>query len=323
MGITIEDVRRAAARLDGVAVRTPMLRCGALDELTGAEIHLKAENLQRGGAFKFRGAYNAVASLGPDELDRGVVTFSSGNHARAIAMAASLRGTTAVIVMPEDTPAEKRRNTERAGGRVVAYDRYGGRRDEIALSIAEEEGRVLIPPYDDHRVMAGQGTTALEALEAVPDLDELWVCVGGGGLLAGCITAARALHPAIRIVGVEPEAGDDHRRSAVAGERVEIPVPATIADGQQVSVPGELTWPVTSAGTDEWVTVTDDQIIATMRLLFDEAHLVVEPSGASALAAVLFGARDLAGLRIGVTLSGGNISRSRFLELTRESPDRG
>lgn len=292
-----------------------MLRCQALDDRTGAEIFLKAENLQRGGAFKLRGAYNAVSSLESDELRRGVVTYSSGNHARAIATAASLRGTTAVIVMPEDTPEEKRAATMAAGGRVVLYDRYGGERDAVAAQIADREGRILIPPYDDYRVMAGQGTTALEALEDVEGLDDLWVCVGGGGLLAGCVTVVRALRPAMRVVGVEPDAGDDHWRSARAGERVEIPVPRTIADGQQVSVPGELTWPITSAGTDEWHTVTDEQIMSTMRLLFEEAHVVVEPSGASALAAILFGGHDVAGRRIAVTLSGGNISFERFVSL--------
>jgi threonine dehydratase len=293
-----------------------MLRCAGFDEMTGAQVHLKAENLQRAGAFKFRGAYNAVSSLTPDELARGVVTFSSGNHARAISTAAALRATTAVIVMPEDTPAEKLAATEAAGGLIVFYDRYGARRDSIAAEIVARDGRVLIPPYDDYRVMAGQGTTALEAIEDVDGLDELWVAVGGGGLLAGCVTTVRALRPAMRIVGVEPEAGDDHRRSAAAGERVEIEVPRTIADGQQVSAPGELTWPITAPGTDEWVTVTDDQIIATMRLLFDEAHIVVEPSGASALAAVLHGGHDLAGGRLAVILSGGNISLERFWRLT-------
>ena len=317
MGLTIADVRRAAARIAGVAHRTPMLRCAAIDDRTGAEVFLKAENLQRGGAFKFRGGYNAVSSLSSDELTRGVVTYSSGNHARAIATAASLCGTSSVIVMPEDTPDEKRAATEAAGGRVVPYDRYGGDRDAIAAEIAQREGRVLIPPYDDFRVMAGQGTTALEALEDVDGLDELWVCVGGGGLLAGCVTTVRALRPEMRIIGVEPEAGDDHLRSARAGERVEIPIPRTIADGQQVAVPGELTWPITSAGTDEWVTVSDDQIIETMRLLFEEARVVVEPSGASALAALLFSEGDLRGRRVAVTLSGGNISLERFSSLVR------
>lgn len=316
MGITIDDVRSAAQRIAGVARRTPMLRCDAIDEHTEAAVFLKAENLQRAGAFKFRGGYNAVSSLTAEERRRGVVTYSSGNHARAIATAAALCGTTAVIVMPEDTPAEKRAATEAAGGRVVPYDRYLGDRDSLAREIAERDGRVLIPPYDDYRVMAGQGTTALEAIEDVDGLDELWVCVGGGGLLAGCVTAVRSLRPDMRIIGVEPEAGDDHLRSARTGERIEIAVPRTIADGQQVQSPGELTWPITSVGTDDWVTVTDDQIVATMRLLFEQAHLVVEPSGASALAALLHGGHDVAGRRIAVTLSGGNVSLARFAQLT-------
>ncbi len=315
MGITIDDVRRAAARIEGVAYRTPILRCAALDEATGAEVFLKAENLQRAGAFKFRGGFNAVSSLGPDELRRGVVTYSSGNHARAIATAASLCGTTSVIVMPDDTPHEKRRATEAAGGQVVPYDRYGGQRDRIALEIVERDGRVLIAPYDDYRVMAGQGTTALELPDGVAGLDVPWGAAGGGGLLAGCVTVAAAIRPDLRIVGVEPEAGDDHLRSARAGHRVEIPVPRTIADGQQVSTPGELTWPITSTGTDEWVTVTDDQIVDTMRFLFEQVHVVVEPSGASALAAAMFGGYDLAGKRIAVTLSGGNIGLERFVSL--------
>jgi threonine dehydratase len=316
VSLTIDDVRLAADRLAGVAHRTPVLTCATFDERTGAQVVLKAENLQRGGAFKFRGAYNAVSSLTVDELERGVVTYSSGNHARAIAIASALCGTSAVIVMPEDTPPEKLAATGAAGARIVAYDRYGGRRDEIAAGVAEAEGRVLIPPYDDYRVMAGQGTTALELLEDVADLDELWVCVGGGGLLAGCVTAVRAIRPEMRVIGVEPETGDDHRRSAAAGTRVEIPVPRTIADGQQVPVPGELTWPITSEGTDDWVTVSDAEIVATMQLLFEEAHVVVEPSGASALAAVLFGDHDLGGRRVAVTLSGGNISLERFAALT-------
>jgi len=323
VAITIDDVQTAADRLRGVAVRTPIVRVPALDELAGARVYLKAENLQRTGAFKFRGGYNTVSALSPEDLDRGVVAFSSGNHAQAIACAAAMSGSTAVIVMPSDAPPEKIVATEGYGARVVLYDRYTEDRADIALAIAADEGRVTIPPYDHPMVMAGQGTVALELVEQVaaagePELAAMFVCLGGGGLLAGSAIALAAVSSETKVYGVEPEAGDDHLRSRVAGERVDIGVPRTIADGQQVSKPGELTWPINNELVTDFVTVTDDEIVATMRVLFDHAKLVVEPSGASALAAVLHGdvaARGLADQAIGVTLSGGNIGYERFQSL--------
>lgn len=313
--ITLDDVKAAAERLDGVAHRTPVLTSRTLDDRLGASIFLKAECFQRSGAFKFRGAYNAVASLSEEERARGVVTNSSGNHAQALALAASLCGTTSVIVMPEDAPASKAAATEGYGGVIVRYDRYTQDRTEIAERIASETGRIFIPPYDHPAVMAGQGTVATELLEDVPDLDALVVCLGGGGLLAGCTTAAKELRPDIRIFGVEPEAGDDHRQSRQADEIVKIAVPVTIADGQQTEAPGELTWPVNDQLTEEFLVVSDEHILDTMSFLFEWMKLVVEPSGASALGALFAGAVDLSGLRVGVTISGGNIDVARFREL--------
>lgn len=313
--ITIDDVRAAATRLDGVAHRTPVLTSRTLDKRVGAQVFLKAENLQRMGAFKFRGAYNAVSLLDGDERERGVVTSSSGNHAQAIALAARLCGTSALVVMPQDAPAAKAVATEGYGASLVRYDRYNQDRDEVLSRVAQQTGRVVIPPYDHPAVMAGQGTVALELIEDVAGLDVLLVCLGGGGLLAGCATVAAALVPGMRIFGVEPEAGDDHRRSRLAGERVSIPMPRTIADGQQLSTPGALTWPINNALCEDFLTVTDDQIVDTMRFLFERVKVVVEPSGASALAALLCGVIDLSGLRVGVTISGGNIDAARFSEL--------
>lgn len=323
VAITVDDVHAAAERLAGVAVRTPIIRVPAIDELVGARVYLKAENLQRTGAFKFRGGYNTLAALGPDSREAGVVAFSSGNHAQAVALAATMVGSTSVIVMPTDAPAEKIAATEGYGARVVLYDRYTEDRAEIAGTIASEEGRILIPPYDLPTVMAGQGTVALELAQQVAEVGEsrlaaMFVCLGGGGLLAGSSTALASVSPSTQMFGVEPEAGDDHVRSRAAGERVDIGVPRTIADGQQVTKPGELTWPINNKLVTDFVTVTDDEIVATMKLLFEHAKLVVEPSGASALAALVHGdlaARRLRDQAIGVTLSGGNIGFDRFRQL--------
>ncbi|MEA2340718.1 MAG: threo-3-hydroxy-L-aspartate ammonia-lyase, partial [Solirubrobacteraceae bacterium] len=251
LAIDVGDVRTAAARLAGVAHRTPVITSRTLDDRTGARLFLKAENLQRVGAFKFRGAYNRVASLTDAELRAGVTAGSSGNHAQALALAARLCGARATILMPADAPASKRAATEGYGAEVIAYDRYTEDRDTLARELADDRGMVLVPPYDDPWVIAGQGTTALELCEDVDELDVLVVCTGGGGLTAGCAVAATALRPGIRIVGVEPEAGDDTRRSLAAGERVSIAVPRTIADGLQASVPGELTFEVNRTRVDE------------------------------------------------------------------------
>ena len=313
--IGLADVRAAAARLDGVAHRTPVLTSRHLDERTGAQVFLKAENLQRIGAFKFRGAYNAVAALTPEERARGVATVSSGNHAQALALAARLLGAPATILMPADAPPNKLAGTRGYGAEVIEFDRYATDREALLAELVAERGLVPVHPYDDERVMAGQGTVALELLEQAGPLDVLLVCVGGGGLIAGCATAAKALAPGIRVVGVEPEAGDDVRRSLAAGERVRIPVPRTIADGQQLAIPGELTFAVIRERVDDVVLASDPEIVDAMRILFERVKTVAEPSGACALAALLAGRLDVGGLRVGVTISGGNVSAERFASL--------
>jgi len=314
--LSVQEVRAAAARLTGVAHRTPVLTSRTVDERTGARVLAKAECFQRGGAFKFRGAYNAIASLDPAVRARGVLTYSSGNHAQAIALAARLHGIPATIVMPEDAPPAKAAATAGYGAELVRYDRYTISREELGRALATERGLTLIPPYDHRDVIAGQGTVALELVEDAGPLDVLVVCVGGGGLLAGCAIAATALNPATRMIGVEPAAGDDVRLSLAAGHRITIPVPRTIADGQQTTSPGELNFPIIQRLVEDVVTVTDEEIVATMVLAFERMKVVLEPSGASALAAVLFGrVPGVAGARVGVTLSGGNVGAARFAEL--------
>jgi threonine dehydratase len=315
MIVELEDVERAAQRLAGVAYRTPVVTSRTLDERTGARVHVKAECFQRGGAFKFRGAYNKISSLDGDALRRGVLAYSSGNHAQAVAIAARLLGTHATIVMPEDAPAAKLDATRGYGAEVVLYDRWTERREEIGARLAEERGLELVAPYDDPLVMAGQGTVALELLEDVPELDVLLAPVSGGGLIAGCATVAKALRPGVRVVGVEPEAGDDTRRSLTAGARVRIDVPRTIADGLQVAEPGELTFEVNARRVDEIVTVSDEEIVDAMAFLFDLMKLVAEPSGAVGIAALLSGTVDARGRSVGVVLSGGNVGVARFAEL--------
>jgi threonine dehydratase len=310
------DVEAAARTIEGVAHRTPVLTSRTLDERTGSSVFLKAECLQRSGAFKFRGAYAKLASLPPA---RDVIAYSSGNHAQAVALAARLRGVRATIVMPEDAPQAKLEATRGYGAEVVTYDRWRESREAIGARLAEERGLELVKPYDDPVVMAGQGTVALELLADVPDLDVLVAPVSGGGLIAGCATAAKALRPDIRVIGVEPAAGDDHARSRAAGERIRIEIPRTIADGLQAPEPGELTWQVNRELVDEFVAVDDDEIVAAMSFLFDRLKLVVEPSGATGVAALLNG-RLPAG-RVGIVLSGGNVGAARFAELVRAAGD--
>jgi threonine dehydratase len=317
--LTLDDVRAAAGRLAGVAHRTPVITSRTLDALTDATVLLKAENLQRVGAFKFRGAYHAVSTLA-ETADRGtgtagVIAPSSGNHAQAVALAARLCGVPAVVVMPHDAPTAKREATLGYGARIVGYDRYREDRQAIADRLAAEQGLTLVHPYDDLRVMAGAGTTALELVEDAGPLDVLVVCLGGGGLISGCATVAKAMLPGVRVVGVEPQASDDWRRSLAAGQPVEVPVGRSIADGQLLARPGRLNWQVAGPLVDEVVTVTDEQIVAAMGWAFERLKLVLEPSGASALAAVMAGAVDVAGRRVGVTLSGGNVDLSRFRSL--------
>ncbi|MGW7381340.1 pyridoxal-phosphate dependent enzyme [Streptomyces sp. NPDC054794] len=315
--VTLRDVHDAAARIKGVAHHTPVLRSRTLDDLVGAQVFVKCENLQRVGAFKFRGAYNAASRLSPEQLARGIAAYSSGNHAQAVALAARELGTSALILMPEDTPRSKKEATEGYGAEVVTYDRYTGDRVAIGEALAAERGLALVPPYEHPHVIAGQGTAALELIEEVGDLDTLVVPVGGGGLIAGSATAAKGLLPGIRVIGVEPEAGDDTLRSLEAGRRVAIPVPRTIADGQAADIPGELTFSVNRRLLDGIALVDDDRIRDGMRFAFERMKTVLEPSGASALAALLAHRIELtpAPRRIGVILSGGNISAQRFAQL--------
>jgi len=317
--ISFADVQAAAERLQGVAHRTPVLTSSTLDEVTGAEVFLKAEPFQRMGAFKFRGAYNAISSLSDDIRARGIVTNSSGNHAQAIALSAKLFGVPATIVMPTDAPPAKIAATRGYGAEIVFYDRYREDRTVIAERLAKELGATLIPPYDHPMVMAGNGTTALELLEEAGELDLLLVCLGGGGLLSGCATAAKALSPGIEIWGVEPAAGDDWAQSYAKGERVKLEeVPRTIADGQQTEAPGRLTWATARPLVRGIATVSDDQIRDAMRFLFERVKLVTEPSGASALAALMSGVVDGRGKRVGVIISGGNIGIDGFCQIINQ-----
>jgi threonine dehydratase len=304
--IELGDVQAAAERIAGVAHRTPVLTSRTL----GDGIFLKAECFQRGGAFKFRGAYNKLATLEPGQ---DVIAFSSGNHAQAVALAARLRGVHATIVMPEDAPDAKLEATRGYGAEVVTYDRWTEDREEIGARLAAERGLVLVKPYDDPYVMAGQGTIALELLDDLTELDALVLPVSGGGLAAGCATVVKSLSPSTRMIGVEPAAGDDHARSRAAGERVRVGIPHTIADGLGAPEPGELTWQVNSELIDDFVSVSDDELVEAMTFLFDRMKLVVEPSGAVGVAALLNG--RVRGDRIGVVISGGNVGAARFAEL--------
>jgi threo-3-hydroxy-L-aspartate ammonia-lyase len=310
--IGIDDVRAAAARIAGHAHRTPLLRSRTLDALVGAPVALKAENLQRAGAFKFRGACNAVAALGSDH----VCAVSSGNHAQALALAARIHGASATILMPADAPASKRAATEGYGAQVIEFDRYTQDREALVRELAAERGLTLVHPYDEPLVMAGQGTVGLELAGDVADLDVVLVPCGGGGLLSGVATAVKALQPSAHVVGVEPQAGDDVARSLRAGERVSVPVPRTIADGQQLTMCGERPWEVIHALVDDVVTVSDEEIVDAMRLLFERMKVVAEPSGACALAALLAGrAAPRGGGSVGVVISGGNVDVARFASL--------
>jgi threonine dehydratase len=313
--VDFDDVVRAAQRLRGVAHRTPAVTSATLDERTGARVVVKAENLQRMGAFKFRGAYNRLVQFDAEERRGGVVAFSSGNHAQGVALAAKLLGLHATIVMPADAPASKLAATRGYGADVVIYDRRTEDRSAIARGIAAERGATIVPPFDDPAIVAGAGTAALELIEDSGPLDVLVVPLGGGGLLSGSALAATALSPGIVIYGVEPTAGDDWVRSLAAGERVTIPVPETIADGLQTQAPGELTFPIVRALCAGVVTVTDEELRATMRFVFERMKLVIEPSGAAALAALLHGHVDARGKRAGAIISGGNADPAAFAQL--------
>jgi threonine dehydratase len=312
---TLEDIRLAAHRLRGVTHRTPVLRSRTLDALVGGELHLKAENLQRTGSFKLRGAYTSLASRPEPERRAGVLTTSSGNHAQAVALAARLLGTSAVVLMPTDAPAVKRAATEGYGARVVEFDRYADDRDELTTRLAAERGLPVLHAFDDDGVIAGQGTVALELVEEAGPLDALVVPTGGGGLVSGCAIVAKGLHPDCRVIAVEPEERPALREALAAGHPVKVPVPPTLADGQQTAAVGRRNLEAIARHVDEAVGVDDDALVDALRLAFERLKLVVEPSGAAALAAVLSGRVDVRGQRVGITLSGGNVDRARFARL--------
>jgi threonine dehydratase len=305
VSVTLSDIRQATERIKGIAHRTPVLTSRTFDERTGVRAFFKCENFQRGGAFKIRGASNFIYSIPKEDLPRGVVAFSSGNHAQAVAIAVKTVGAAATIVMPTDSPRSKMEATRGYGANIVSYDRLRENREEIGRRISEETGATLVPPYDHEWIVAGQGTVALELLEKVPDLDTLVVCIGGGGLIAGSATVAKALNPKIRVIGVEPADGNDTFLSRRAGHRVEIPPPATFADGLRSPKPGAITYPIVEKLVDDIVLVSDDEIRETMRFCFGRMKMVVEPSGAAAGAAVMCG--RVAGSRVGIVVSGGNV----------------
>jgi threonine dehydratase len=314
--IEVDDVHAAARRLEGVTHRTPVLSSRTLDELVGARVLIKAETFQRGGAFKLRGAYNRICSIPQAERHRGLMAFSSGNHAQGVAIAAAELGIEATILMPTDTPAAKLAATRGYGAKVITYDRFSEDREMIGRGLAQSRGLTLVHPFDDELVMAGQGTAALELIDEVHDLDLMLVPVGGGGLLAGTATVVSGLLPQARTFGVEPELGNDHARSFAAGERVRIPVPHTIADALTSPAPGELTFDVNRKRAHGVVTVTDAQLVAAMRFAFERLKLVLEPSGGAALAAVMAARVSYEpGARIGLILSGGNVDRTLFSQL--------
>ncbi len=315
---TFADVEVAAERIRGIAHRTPVLTSRFADERTGAKLFFKAENLQRTGAFKFRGACNAVAALTAEQRARGVIAYSSGNHAQAMALAGRLQGVPTTIVMPLDAPATKVAATKGYGATILSYDRYKEDRDAIARALAQERGLTLIPPFDHPDVIAGQGTAALELMEEVGPLDVLLVCLGGGGLLAGCALAAAALSPGCLVFGVEPEAGNDGQQSFRSGEVVTIPVPRSIADGALTTYLGAHTFPLIQRLVRDVVTVSDAQLVAAMRFFAERMKLVVEPTGCLAAAAAFEAAVPVVGKRVGIVLSGGNVDLQAFARFVQD-----
>jgi threo-3-hydroxy-L-aspartate ammonia-lyase len=305
--LNIETIREAHERIGARIHRTPVIISRQFNEAAGKEVFFKCENLQRAGAFKIRGATNKIQSLTPEERRRGIVAFSSGNHAQAVALAGREAGVRVLVAMPEDAPAAKVAATRGYGAEVVFYDRQKQDREAFALNLAERERLVMVPPYDDYFVLAGQGTCGLELLEEVPDLDCVLTPCSGGGLFAGVATAAKALNPKIRCFPVEPDTADDTRQSLLKGERISIPPPPTIADGLRVQIPGKLTFPIVQQLAEDVLTVSDDEILSTLRFLLFRMKILVETSGATAAAAVLFHKLPADIKRVGVILSGGNI----------------
>src|SRR5476649_1674254 len=312
---TYADVAAAAERIAGHAHKTPVITSRTVNEEFGAEVFFKCENLQRMGAFKFRGAFNALSQFDEQQRRAGVVAFSSGNHAQAIALSAQLLGIPATIIMPEDAPAAKIAATRGYGGNVVLYDRYTQDREQIGRELAEKQGMTLIPPYDHPDVIAGQGTAAKELFEEVGPLDVLFVCLGGGGLLSGSALATRALAPDCKLYGVEPEAGNDGQQSFRSGQIVHIDTPKTIADGAQTQHLGDLTFAIIKRDVDDILTASDEQLVDTMRFYAERMKMVVEPTGCLSLAAARQIKDQLKGQRVGIIISGGNIDISRYAAL--------
>jgi threonine dehydratase len=317
LSVSFADVEAAAARIEGIAHRTPVMTSMTADARADAKLFFKCENLQRGGAFKFRGAYNTIATLSADQRRHGVVAYSSGNHAQAVAFAGRLQGVATTIVMPKDAPAAKVSATREYGGEVIFYDRYKESREEICAALAAERGLAVISPYDHPQVIAGQGTAARELFQLVGELDVLFVCLGGGGLLAGCALAASALSPRCRVIGVEPEAGNDGQQSFRAGRVIRIPVPRSIADGALTTFIGEHNFPIIRALVHDIVTVSDPMLIDVMKFFAERMKIVVEPTGCLGAAAALSKQFHRPGERVGVLISGGNIDLARYAELLR------
>ena len=312
---TYDDVAAAAKRLDGHALHTPVMRSRTTNTRLGAALFFKCENLQRTGAFKFRGTFNALSRFSADQREAGVLTFSSGNHAQAIALAAHILKMPAAILMPLDAPASKLAATRAYGAEVITYDRFTEDREAICQRMAAERGMTLIPPYDHADVIAGQGTAAKELLEEAGELDYLFVCLGGGGLLSGSALAARALSPHCKVIGVEPAAGNDGQQSFRSGQIVHINTPQTIADGAQTQHLGQRTFEIIRRDVHDVLTVTDEQLVEAMRFFAERMKLVVEPTGCLAFAGACHGGIDLKGTRVGVILSGGNVDLARFAQL--------
>jgi threonine dehydratase len=305
--LNIEMIRAARERIGSRIHRTPVITSRQFNDVAGKDVFFKCENLQRAGAFKIRGATNKIQSLTPDEKQRGIVAFSSGNHAQAVALAGREAGVRVLVAMPDDAPAAKVAATRDYGAEIVFYDRQKQDREAFALDLAERERLVMVPPYDDYLILAGQGTCGLELLEEAPELDCVLTPCSGGGLFAGVATAAKAFDPKIRCFAVEPETADDTRQSFMNGERVSIPPPPTIADGLRVQIPGKLTFPIVQQVADDVLTVSDEEIVATLRFILFRMKLLVETSGVAAAAAVMFRKLPESVKRVGVVLSGGNI----------------
>ena len=317
--ITYADIEAARKRIAGAAIRTPVLTSRQFDEECGAMVFFKAENLQRAGAFKFRGAYNKLKAATERETVREVVAYSSGNHAQAVALVSKVLGLKATIVMPQDAPAAKLAATRGYGADVVLYDRYKENRTEVGERLQKERGALLVPPFDDELIMAGQGTATAELLDDVPDLDALVVPVSGGGLMAGSAVAARHRRPSIVLYGVEPEAGSDTAQSLQRGERVAIAIPKTIADGLQVPQPGELTFPILQQSLAGVLLVSDAELIETLSFVLERMKVLVEPSGVAGAAAVRHRKADFSGRKVGVILSGGNVDREKLAQYLQTS----